>query len=179
MTLRYLRATPTPAVISPAKFAALALVLLTVGCNASQREPDAAIQPDSTFDETAVAADPEEATATTPETRAEEATADATAATPEPVAESTTDPTSQDASPIAAGEPGYLGYPLMGETDDGTVIRYISIASLDCTGEYVAAGCDSSVLVNFIETDPSDPYTVLDGQAIARLRTGRSQRGDY
>jgi hypothetical protein len=161
MTLRYLRSTPTPAVMSPAKFAALALVLLAVGCNASQREPDAAIQPDSTADQLSTAEDAEEATTAPPET-----------APPETVAEDATAPTPQDASPIAAGEPGYVGYPLMGETSSGTVIRYISMAPLDCTGEYVAADCDSSILVNFIETEPSDPYTVLDGQAVANCARG-------
>jgi cytoskeletal protein RodZ len=177
MTLRYLRSTPTPAVMSPAKFAALALVLLAVGCNASQREPDAAIQPDSTADQLSTAEDAEEATTAPPETAppetgAEDATEDAAAATPETVAEDATAPTPQDASPIAAGEPGYVGYPLMGETSSGTVIRYISMAPLDCTGEYVAADCDSSILVNFIETEPSDPYTVLDGQAVANCARG-------
>jgi hypothetical protein len=161
MTLRYLRSTPTPAVMSPAKFAALALVLLAVGCNASQGEPDAAIHPDSTADQLSTAEDAEEATTAPPET-----------ATPETVAEDATAPTPQDASPIAAGEPGYVGYPLMGETSSGTVIRYISMAPLDCTGEYVAADCDSSILVNFIETEPSDPYTVLDGQAVANCARG-------
>lgn len=171
MTLRYRRPTPTSVVMSLAKFAALALVLSAVGCN-SQQEPDAASQPNSTADQLSTAEDTTDVATETPETAAEEATQDAAAETPETVAEEATDPTPQDASPISTGEPGYVGYPLMGETDKGTVIRYISITPLDCTGEYVAADCDRSVLVNFIETKPSDPNTILDGQAVANCARG-------
>ncbi|MEO0539833.1 MAG: hypothetical protein AAFZ80_03090, partial [Cyanobacteria bacterium P01_A01_bin.105] len=69
--------------------------------------------------------------------------------------------TAQTAQP--QGEPGYVGYPLMGETAAGEPIYYLSSQPVDCAD----AGC---VSITFLQVDATDAYRTLEGQAVANCK---------
>ena len=141
---------------SPVRVAALMLILaLAAGCSNSSREP--VVTPNE-IATTSVQAEETDSTDAIATTKAQPPVANGTAS-PKQV--------SQESPLIDGQEPGYIGYPIMGETATGEVVRYISSQPLDCTGTDAESGCSQSVLVTFIQTNPSDPYTVLDGQAVA------------
>ena len=142
MNTRHSRHDIACTVCSPVKFAAVMLMLaMAVGC-ASQSNPDVEVSSASAL------------------------TTDADTAETAPVEDTTTteDATVQAAgdTPVAQGqgEPGYIGYPLMGETAAGESIYYISSQPIDCPN----AGCTS---ISFLQVDATDPYKTMDGRAVA------------
>lgn len=175
MTIRYLRPITDNVAISPIRFAVLILMLtLSVGCSTNQSEPDTVVSSANT--ETPDTETPNPETPGEAE-KANSATAIPTTKTDAPVTEPAPDSNSAEQiaqdTPLADGqEPGYVGYPLMGETDTGEVIRYIYSEPLDCTGTSVDSDCNRSVIVNFIQTEPSDPNKVSEGQAVANCARG-------
>ncbi|MGD1905664.1 MAG: hypothetical protein ACFB0C_06675 [Leptolyngbyaceae cyanobacterium] len=130
MNIDYLR----HAAVTGAKFSALGL--LAIGCNAKQSIPETDLS----------------STASTAETTATE-----TVEAKTPADQGDTAAPSQAAQP--QGEPGYVGYPLMGETADGEPIYYISSELIDCPD----AGC---VLINFLQVDAVDANQTAEGQAV-------------
>lgn len=151
------------------KYTALTLTLaIVVGCSNRQNNPKADIHADSDVaTQPAVQADNEAATDQISEATVDTSTIQNTAQ--DTTNSATTSEVSGDTPlPYGQGEPGYVGYPLMGETGTGEVIRYISSAPLDCSGPSVVSGCDHAITVNFIQTNPADPYKVLDGRAVAK-----------
>ncbi len=124
-----------------AKFSAMGLLLaMAVGCGVSPSGPEAdgASTPISTI-ETATAEPDLTPTGNT-------AAAPAQATQPQ-------------------GEPGYVGYPLMGETAAGEPIYYISSEPIDC----LDGGC---VLISFLQVDAVDANQTMDGQAVAQCARG-------
>jgi hypothetical protein len=118
------------------KFSALGLLLaIAVGCNASQDTPEA----DGA------------SAASTAESAADEAAIDQD------------DTASPDQAAQPQGEPGYAGYPFMGETAAGEPVYYISSESIAC-----ANGDSGCVIVNFLQVDAADANQTADGQAIAQ-----------
>jgi hypothetical protein len=118
------------------KFSALGLLLaIAVGCNASQDTPEA----DGA------------SAASTAESAADEAAIDQD------------DTASPDQAAQPQGEPGYAGYPFMGETAAGEPVYYISSESIAC-----ANGDSGCVIVNFLQVDAADANQTADGQAVAQ-----------
>jgi hypothetical protein len=118
------------------KFSALGLLLaIAVGCNASQDTPEA----DGA------------SAASTAESAADEAATDQD------------DTASPDQAAQPQGEPGYAGYPFMGETAAGEPVYYISSESIAC-----ANGDSGCVIVNFLQVDAADANQTADGQAVAQ-----------
>jgi hypothetical protein len=118
------------------KFSALGLLLaIAVGCNASQDTPEA----DGA------------SAASTAESAADEAAIDQD------------DTASPDQAAQPQGEPGYVGYPFMGETAAGEPVYYISSESIAC-----ANGDSGCVIVNFLQVDAADANQTADGQAVAQ-----------
>ena len=162
------------------KYTTLLLMLtVVVGCNTNQNNPKADIADSDVATQSTVQADNEvtpdqNSEATVVDTSTVQNTAQDTSNTVQNIAQdtsfaATTSQVPEDTSATyGQGEPGYIGYPLMGETDTGEEIYYISSTPLDCSGPSVVSGCDRAVIVNFIQTNPADPYNVLDGSAVAK-----------
>ncbi|MEL6402034.1 MAG: hypothetical protein AAFR26_23620 [Cyanobacteria bacterium J06626_4] len=137
--------------VAYAKFATVGLLLaVAVGCGANQSEPEA---------------DVSVAPASTTETATTETANDASDATAtEPAAASSNPPAAPAQAAPPQGEPGYIGYPLMGETAAGEPIYYISSELIDCPD----AGC---VSISFLQVDAADADQTMDGQAVGNCTT--------
>ncbi|MEM9819216.1 MAG: hypothetical protein AAF827_22835 [Cyanobacteria bacterium P01_D01_bin.6] len=127
------------------------MLAMAVGCSTSQNGLEADVAPASTADASTAETIPVEGTTTATETTA---------------APNQTNQTSGDV-PVAQGqgEPGYVGYPLMGETAAGGPVYYISSQPIDCAD----GGC---VSINFLQVDAVDPYKTMDGRAVANCARG-------
>ena len=126
--------------VTGVKFSALGLLLaIAVGCNASQDTPET--------DGASAASTAESVTAET-------------ATDQDDIANS-----SQATQP--QGEPGYVGYPFMGETAAGEPVYYISSESITCVN-----GDSGCVIVNFLQVDAADANQTADGQAVAQCGRG-------
>ena len=138
--------------IAYAKFSAVGLLLaVAVGCNASQNEPEADVS-------AAPASTTETATTETATTDTASGVSDTTATNTTAPSDNTSVAPEQTAQ--SQGEPGYVGYPLMGETAAGEPIYYIDSEPVDCP----EAGC---VSISFLQVDAADAYQTMDGQAVA------------
>ncbi|NEQ98304.1 MAG: hypothetical protein F6K30_16560 [Cyanothece sp. SIO2G6] len=147
----YLRLTAT----TGAKFSALVLLLIAVGCNARPNNPE--VDESSAISTTELAmAEP---------TAAEPTATDITAT--DITATNQSDPTTLSQATEPQGEPGYVSYPLMGETAAGEFVYYISSESIAC-----ADGDSGCVIVNFLQVDAADANQTADGQAVAQCARG-------
>ena len=150
MNIRHLRTIPGR---NSARSAALMLTLaLTVSCSTSQTEPSAAIAPASTATQTAETATSETATAAPDTTSVSSTSVNSPPNSP---------PTDQAENAEPQGEPGYIGYPSMGETADGDYIYYVSSQPVDC-------GPDAACLsVQFVQADGANLNMSMNGTAVA------------
>ncbi|NER50857.1 MAG: hypothetical protein F6J92_30140 [Symploca sp. SIO1A3] len=132
-------------VVTGAKFSALALLLvIAVGCNTRQNNPEVnGASRRSTTESASVVS-----TATN-QTKLE------------------SDPTTLSQATEPQGEPGYVGYPFMGETAAGESIYYIFSESIAC-----ANGNSGCVVVKFLQVDGADANQTADGQAVAHCARG-------
>ncbi|NEP70966.1 MAG: hypothetical protein F6K25_13690 [Okeania sp. SIO2G4] len=124
-----------------AKFSALVLMMIATGCNAGQKNPEV---------------DESSAISTTKLAMTYSTAADSTTT-------NQNDPTTLSQMTEPQGEPGYIGYPLMGETAAGASVYYITSESIAC-----ADGDSGCVIVNFLQVDAADANQTADGQAVAQ-----------
>ena len=132
------------------KFSALVLLLLVaVGCNERQNNPE--VDGASSISTTE--------TTTSGTTDVDTTEVDTTTKQSELTVSSQTTP--------PQGEPGYVGYPYMGETSAGQPVYYIFSEAITC-----ANGQSGCVSVSFVQVDADDAYQTAEGQAIAQCSLG-------
>ncbi|MGF1521151.1 MAG: hypothetical protein ACFBSF_02355 [Leptolyngbyaceae cyanobacterium] len=138
------------------------LLAITAGCAASHAEPAAETTTALSPSASAIANEtiPDETTSAVDISPVKTSSANTLAAKTSPAVTSTP----PAASKFEAGEPGYIDYPYMGQTERGEDVYYIYSEPVDCTDAVDPLRCEQLVKVQFVQVDMAS--TMAQGSTV-------------